>query len=229
MTITELDNDVDFHCGSTSGTYTTTAKRRNQNIAYHGVARMIWEADGSYDDSNNTDSPTSKKLLGNASGSYTIPTTALMIKGVEVKDSSGVYQKLRPITLQDLTVSPDNYMTGSGLPIEYMVEGNEIRLFPAPGTGSVTMASGMAIRLARTVTEIPVSATTSTPGFATPFHRILSYAAAIDFTQDEKQREYLIGQRDRLEKGLTRFYAKKLVEVPSRIKPAGKKRWQQYT
>jgi hypothetical protein len=228
MNITQLDADTDFLCGSTSASYSPINKRRNQNIAYQNVACMIWESDGSFDDAANSDTLVATRTLANASASYTIPTTILRIKGVEVKDSSGVFQKLRPIRLADLPVSVDNYLTGTGQPIEYALEGTQVRLFPAPGTGSVTMASGMAYRISRNVTEIPVSATTAEPGFATPYHRILSYAAAIDFTQDENQRKFLVSQKARLENGLVRFYAKRYVEVKSSVRPAGKKVWRQY-
>jgi hypothetical protein len=228
MNISQLDLDTDFLCGSTSATYTTTNKRRNHNIAYQNVACLIWESDGSFDDANNTDTLVATRTLANASASYTIPTTALRIKSIEVKDSGGVFQRLRSIRQQDLTVSPDNYLTGTGQPIEYTLEGTQIRLFPAPGTGSVTMSSGMAIRLSRSVTEIPSSATTLEPGFATPYHRILSYAAAIDFTQDENQRKFLVAQKARLEAGLIRFYSKRYVEYKSSLRPSGKKMWRQY-
>lgn len=228
MNITQLDQDVDFLCGSTSATYTPTDKRRNMNIHYQDTARLIWESSGGFDDTNNTDGPVAYRTLGNLSASYTIPTTALRIKGIEVRDSTGTLQKLRPIKLGDLTVSPDNYLTGSGMPTEYMVEGNEIRLFPAPATDSVTMASGMAVRLSRAVTELPVSATTETPGFATPFHRILSLATAVDFTQDKDQAARLEGQKTKLQQGLTRFYSKHIEEYKSILKPSGKNRWRQY-
>jgi hypothetical protein len=228
MNFIQIDADTHFLAGSTSASYSPINMRRNHNIANQNVATLIWESSGSFDDSNNTDSPVAYRTLANLSATYTIPTTALRIKGIEVKDSSGVYQKLSPVSLTELNVSPDNYMTGSGMPTQYMLEGNEIRLFTAPGTGSVTMASGMAIRLSRVGTEIPVSATTAEPGFASPFHRILSYAAAIDFTKDEQQRKFLVAQRTRLENGLIRFYSKKNVEYKTAIRPANKKVWRNY-
>lgn len=228
MNISSIDADVDFLCGSTSATYTPINKRRNMNIAYQNVACMIWEADGSFDDANNTDTLVASRTLANASASYSIPTTVLRIKGIEVKDGGGVYQKLTPVRLTDLGVSPDNYMTGSGMPVEYMLEGTQIRLFPAPGTGSVTMSSGMAIRVSRNVNEIPVSATTAEPGFAASYHRILSYAMALDYSRDENDRKAWIAQKARLEAGLTRFYSKRYVELPSSVRPANRKNWRQY-
>lgn len=230
MNVTNLKSDIDFLCGSTSATYPDADKIRNINISYHDIATLIWESDGTwaYDDSNNTDAPVAYRTVANASASYTIPTTALRVEQVEIKDGNGDWQKLRPISLHDITISPEEYLTGTGTPIEYMLNGNEIRLFPAPGTGSVTMSSGMAVRLSRGVTEIATTASTYTPGFATPYHRILSLAAAIDFTHDPSQRQLLVVQKDRLEKGLTRFYSKRGSEFKTTIKPAGKKRWRNY-
>ena len=230
MNITNLDLDTDFLCGSTSATYSSTNKRRNQNIAYQDVARLIWESDGTwnYDDSNNTTAPVAYRTVANASATYLVPTTAIRIESVEIKDSSGAWQKLKPITYSELTVSPENYFTGAGLPIQYALEGNEIRLFPAPGTGSVTMSSGMAVRLSRAVTELAVTATTGEPGFPSAFHRLLSCAAALDFTQDESQRKYLQVMKARLEQGLIRFYSKRADEFPTRITPGAKKYRRQY-
>lgn len=125
-------------------------------------------------------------------------------------------------------MSPEEFLTGGGLPIYYRLEGNEINLYPAPATNYTTMSSGMMVRLSRAVTEMAVTASTSEPGFATPFHRILSLAAAIDFEQEAKQREFLAGQKQRLEMGLTRFYSKRGAEYKSKIKPAFKRRWKSY-
>jgi hypothetical protein len=226
MNLGDLKSDVNFLCGSTSATYLNSDKVRNMNVAYQDVARLIWESDGtwSYDDSNNTDTPRAFRTIANASASYLIPTTALRIKDVEVKNASGDWFVMKPITLDEMQISPDEWLTGTGMPLYYQLEGNEIRLFPAPGTGYTTMASGMSVRLSRAVTELGVSATSTVPGFATPFHRILSYAAAIDFTQDNQQRQFLAIQKDRLEKGLTRFYSKRTEDAPARIRPLKRRR-----
>lgn len=204
---------------------------RNVNIAYHDVARIIWESDGvwNYDDSNNSTGPVAYRTLGNASASYVIPTTALRIEAVEVKDNSGDWHKMTPLSLADFTISPEEYLSSPGMPAHYMLEGNEIRLIPPPGTSSVTMSSGMAVRLSRAVTELATTATTTEPGFAVPFHRILSFSAALDFVQDEQHRKFLAGQKARLENGLIRFYSKRASEYRTQVRPAGKKRWRNYT
>ncbi len=230
MNIQNLKDDVDFLCGSTSATYSNVNKVRNMNIAYHDIARLVWESDGgwSYDDSNNTDAPIAYKTLGNASASYTIPTTALRIEGIEVKDNGGDWKKILPITYHELSQAPQEFLSGGGFPIYYQLKGNEINLFPSPTTSYVTLASGMLVRLSRVPTELVATATTTTPGFATPFHRILSLAAAIDFIQDSNQRQFLAIQKDRLEKGLIKFYSKRADEFKSSLTSTGKKTWRQY-
>lgn len=230
MNLQNLKDDTDFLCGSTSGTYSNANKVRNMNVAYHDVARLIWESDGvwSFDDSNNTNAPVAYRTVANASASYLVPTTALRIEGVEIKDGNSNWTKLTPVSYHDLTVSPEEFLSSTGLPTYYQLEGNEIRLYPPPGTGYVTMSSGMAVRLSRGVTELNATATTTTPGFATPFHRILSLAAAIDFTQDEQQRRFLITQKTRLEQGLSRFYSRRGAELKTKVNPSGRKAWRQY-
>jgi len=230
MNITNLDADVHFLCGSTSATYPVADIRRNMNIAYQDVARQIWESDGtwSFDDANNTDLPVAYRTMADASGTYLIPTTAQRVEQVEIKDGNANWVKLKPISNQDLVISPEEYLTGGGTPLYYMLQGTQIRLFPAPATGDVTMSSGMAVRLARNVTEIAVTATTTTPGFATPFHRILSLAVSIDFVRDPGDRQLLAVQKDNLERAMATFYSKRGEEYKTRIKPAGKSRWKQY-
>jgi hypothetical protein len=230
MNLQNLKADVNFLCGSTSATYPDADKVRNMNVAYQDVARLIWESDGawSFDDNNNTDYPIAYRTIANASGTYLIPTNAQRIESVEIKDANGQWLRLKPLDYVDLPVAPSEYLTGTGTPIYYHLEGTQIELKPTPGTGYVTMTSGMAVRLNREVTELAVTATTTTPGFATAFHRILSLAASIDFIQDNQQRQFLAAQKARLEQGLVRFYSKRGDEMRSRVVPAIKKRWKMY-
>lgn len=230
MNVTQLLAETDFNCGSTSATFPVSDKIRLFNNAYHDVARLIWSSDSTYtwDESNYTDGPVATRTVANASATYLIPTTAIRIRGVEIKDAGGNWYKLTPLDYSTLDVSPESYLTGTGLPVQYSIQGNEIRLFPAPGTGYVTMSSGMAVRLSRNVTEIATSATTMTPGFPASFHPILSYAASMAFTQDDKQRQFLAVQKDRLEKGLTNFYGHRVNDYKSAIRPSGRRNWRQY-
>lgn len=232
MNVTELDADVDFLCGSTSATYSPTNKRRNMNIAYRDVARLIWESDGgwTYDDSNATDLPIATTTLVDAQRDYSMPTDAMRVRRLEVLDSAGNYIKLRPLDMNEVQTGMDEFLGGeNGLPLFYELVGRSILLYPTPASGDVTLAAGLKIYTDRDVTDLAVTATTTEPGFASPFHRILSYAAAIDFSRDDKERQFLMVQKDRLEQGMIRFYSKAAAEIKTRMKPSGKKKWSQYT
>lgn len=229
MNITNLKADTDFLCGSTSATYPDADKIRNFNVHYHDTARMIWESDGSwwFDDANNSDLPVAYRTVANASGAYLIPTSAIRVEGVEIKDNAGDWTKLKPITYHEMSLSPEEFLSTPGLPVYYELQGTQIRLYPAPGTGYVTMTSGMAVRLNRNVTEFPVTAASVEPGFPAAFHRILSIGASMDFIKDTGELNKLANQKARLEKGLCTFYSKRGADFKTVIKPKSPK-WRNY-
>ena len=145
-----------------------------------------------------------------------------------IKNSAGDWIKLKPFDIHDTALAPEEYLGTAGMPIYYDVIGSSLMLYPKPSSGYVTLASGLAVYIQRDVTEFATSATTQTPGFATPFHRILSYAVALDFEQDASKRQYLAVQKARLEDGLKRFYSKRGTEITTNIKPASRKSWRQF-
>jgi len=231
LNLTQLKQDCHFLCGSTSGTYPDTDLVRNINIAYQDTARLVWSSAGGwqFDDSNATTLPIAKTTMVHNQKDYTLPATTQKIEQVIVQDKDGGWNKLTPIDIHDKTVPLDEYSSGNGLPLYYDLVGRSIMLYPSPGSAYCTMASGLGVYVSRDVTEFATTATTTIPGFATPFHRILSYAAAIDFSQDSNQRQMLVSQKDRLEKGLIKFYSDREVEGNVSVKPRHKKYWKQYT
>jgi len=230
MNIAALRLDAHFLAGSTSGVYSDINLTRNINVAYHDVARMIWESsDGwQFDDSNAADLPIATTSLVASQQDYTLPSTALKLERVEVLNSAGDYVKLKQFDIHDLEQGLTEFQGTAGLPMYYDIVGSSIMLYPAPGTGFVTLASGLKIVVGRSVTEFAVTATTTEPGFAAPFHRILSYAAAMDYVKDEREVERLARQKQRLEDGLQRFYGHRNVERRSSIRPRTRKRANQY-
>lgn len=231
MNVTNLKLDTHFLCGSTSATYTDANMIRNFNVAYNDVARIIWEsADGwQYDDSNATTLPVAEATLVHNQQDYGLPSTSQRVQRVEVKDSGGDWQKLSQIDIHDISIAAPEFNETAGLPRYYDIVGRSLLLYPKPSSAYVTLASGLAVYVDRNVTEFPVTATTTEPGFAAPFHRILSYAAALDFVQDSTQRKFIAEQKERLERGLVRFYSKRHVERKASIIPSGKKNWRRYT
>lgn len=217
--------DINFLCGTTTATYPLADIVRNVNVAYLDVTRLIWEsADGwQFDDSNNSDLPIATRTLTHNTQSIQIPSTARKIERIEVKDKGGTFQLLKQIDLRDINVATTNYLTPGGMPIYYDLRGNFIDFYPSPLSGSVTLTSGMKVYLNRDVTLFTTASTTAAPGFVPSFHRILSYSAAIDFTQDNSQKNYWLAQKQNLVQGLIKFYGSRNVELPKKIQPLLKK------
>ena len=227
-----LIQDVDFLCGSTSASYAVADKTRNINVAYNSVSRLIWDAadDWQYDDSNATDLPKVLRTMGHASASYQVPSTSQRIERVEAKSSDGNWRKLIPIDYRDITVSLDEYHETAGMPIYYDLVGNYLTLYPAPSSAYATLSSGLTLRVSRDVTEFPTTATTTSPGFAKQFHRILSISASMDYlgVVDQSQVRLLAQMKDGIEKAIKQFYSSRQAESRTQVRPYGKRRWRQY-
>ena len=217
--------DIDFLCGTDTNSYPTNDKIRNLNQAYHDVTQMIWDCDGNweYDDSNKSDMPIATAPLVNGQQDYEIPTSAQRVERVEVLDINNNYQLLKPIDKHDIGVALDEFRETDGLPQYYDMVGRSIFLYPAPSTSDVVSAKGLKLHFDRDVTEFsasPASALPITsPGFATQFHRILSYSVALDFEEDAGKRANLVRRKDSLEQGLKSFYGKRHNSYRTRIKP----------
>jgi hypothetical protein len=222
--------DVDFLCGSTSGSYPVNDKVRNINQAYHDITRLIWECvdDWQYDDSNKTTLPVAYTTLVDGQKDYEIPSDAQKIRRIEVKNSAGDWIKLTPIDYRDINEAlPENLET-NGMPIYYDLVGRSIMLYPTVSDDYVTLASGMAAYVDRDVDLFTSASTTATPGFAPQFHRLLSIDAALNFEKDVNQQKLLIEMKRDLTSGLKRFYNSREVERRAELRPATKNYQRQY-
>ncbi len=100
-----------------------------------------------------------------------------------------------------------------------------IILYPTPvsGAAGVTLVSGLRVYFDRDITLFTTASTTATPGFATPFHRILSYSSAIDFTKDNTIMQRWLLQKKQLMDGLIQFYSRREIEQTPKMRPLSKK------
>lgn len=217
MNFTNLKADCRFLCGATSATYLDADITRNLNNAYQHAATIIWQSADGWQYSNGS----AKSTLTHNTQSYTLPTTAQKIQRVEVKDTAGIWHKLTPIDSSDINVALPEFQKTIGLPIYYDLVDTSVFLYPTPSSAYTTMSSGVAFYMDKDVTEFATSATTTSPGFSPAFHRILSYAAAIDFIQDQGERDRLIALKSQLEQNMRNLYSKRNIERPSRIRPRG--------
>jgi hypothetical protein len=225
-----LVQDIDFLSQTNSDTYPLADKVRNINNAYYNVNRLIWEvADGwQYDDTNKTDLPIATTTLTHNQKNYTIPSTAQRIQRIEVKDQHGDWSLLSQIDIHDLDSSINEYLETAGLPQHYDIIGDSVFLYPSPSSAYVAGSDDMQIYFDRCITEFTTASTTSSPGFAAPFHRILSLSAAIDNEKDSQKLQRMVSEKSDLVAGLKRFYSNRNVERRPSIRPVARKYWRQY-
>jgi len=206
--------DIDYILfGSSTATspYAIADKTRNINNAYDKVVSLILQADGrwEWDDNNKTDLPIGTTSLVADQQDYEMSAaTFLKILKVEIKDSSGNWKVLSPISLDDKTTqSITDYKSTAGTPEEYDKLGNSIFLFPKPSYAS---SGGLKIFYQRNVTHFAADDTTDVPGFAENFHRLLSYGAAFDYAvahQMTRKISILKPLITEMERDLIKFYS----------------------
>lgn len=197
--------DITFWTGMDTTQYATADRTRNVNRHYLDVVRAILECDAAweFDDTDKTDLPTLTTTLVSGQKDYelpksltTNPTTLqggatagaiLKIHRVEVLDSAGIWSKLEQLDQREIGVALDEFQKNSGIPRFYDPRGGSIFLYPAPLTGMVTLTAGLKIYISREPYTFLAADTTREPGFAEPFHRILSYGAAFDWFMAKNQ------------------------------------------
>lgn len=175
--------DIDGLLGTDSTSYPLASKLRNINLAYYDVVSDILSAQSNWewDDTNKTDFPIGTTTLVNGQRDYSLPTDIVKLLRVEILNSSGDYVKLQQFDETQTDVALTELSPVDGIPQYYREIGNSIELYPSPATGSVTMALGLKVYYQRTITEFTNADASLTPGFAAPYHRILSLSAAYDY------------------------------------------------
>lgn len=192
---------IDFLCNSTDTSYPRLEKTREVNEALKSIVGEIIFHDGTWqmDDPNQTDYPRGTTTLVEGQQLYSFATEYLSIEMVEILDKDGyTYKKIDPLDPSELgDLSPDEYfgLTAAntpvkGFPTHYDKVGRHMRLYPAPTSTSVTLASGIRISFQRNpVVFTAVSTTandTTEPGLAVE-HDILAYMAALPYCQIYKK------------------------------------------
>ena len=195
MTISSIETLTRFLTNTDTNSLTASNLLILENKYYEEVVgRIISETAGAkwqFGDFNYTAFPTFTFNLSDGVQSYDlndINTAPLTIMGVEVADSGGIYRPLHRITLKDiysLEIAQSEYQKTSGLPREYEIRDNLIVLYPAPATANVTLTNGIRVFYLRTAdvfTSAQVTTGTKQPGFPAPWHDLLSYGPAYDYS-----------------------------------------------
>jgi len=227
---TGLVEEADFICNTDSVSYPTAQKARNANRWLYKVVVNIMKAQGKkwrYDDPNNSGNATTTDNLVDTQARYTLPTSILTLDSVEVLDSGGNARRLKFLTLDDMKTTVTDYKTADGLPREYRLEGEDIILEPAVAASDVTLADGLIYHYTREVDGFAATDTTQEPGFAEPFHRIISLGMAYDWLlvngpldkADRVRQEIEVLMAD-----LREFYSDRARDAKASIQPAHRQR-----
>ena len=221
-------DEINKLCDSTLTSYPLTDMTRRVNAAYEQVVSWILNADGTwnFDDSNNTTLPEGTTTLVAGQGDYSFPDTFLEIKWVKVLNLDGKnWTELIPIDQSQTDFPLENLRVVNGFPQWYAKIGTTVRLYPNPLAGALTFTNGLAVGFDRTASLFTTSDTTKYPGFASPFHIILAYMAALPYCESYKQSRVAIYQAkiQQFEQDIISFYGhrerdKRKVMYPNQVR-----------
>lgn len=200
MTISDINSEIRDLCDADSTSLTNATLLRRVNSALEELVADVINADGTwqYDDTNYTDHPRGTGTLVEGQEDYAFTSEYLQIEAVDVKNLDGKFQRLLPVDHHDLDgIAPDEHWgtDSSGNPLKGMPEyfdqnGDTIRLYPAPTSTAVTLASGLRVWFKRTAdifTSAQVTTGTKTPGLPSTHHVLLAYMAAIPYCMSYKK------------------------------------------
>lgn len=175
--------------GGISGNATLLKQMTAQiNLAMSEIWHTMWsyQAGWQYDDANQTDLPQATANLQDGIAKVALPTDALTVNRIEIKDKEGNFYKITPITERQIGGAIPEFFETAGMPLYYRLLGRTIELFPAPATAQVTLTSGMKVYFDRTGVAFASTDTTDTPGFSGEYHDLVPIKASIKWLQVHK-------------------------------------------
>lgn len=235
-----LIEDITFLTGMDTTAYATADRTRNINRWYYNVFAAILEVEGGweFDDTDKTDLPVLTTNMVASQQDYELPKSVttnpttlqggatsgaiMKIHRVEVKDANGLWVKLKQLDQREVKGALTEYKKTPGMPSEYDVRGGSLFLFCPPAAANTTLTAGLKIYIAREVYTFLASDTTREPGFAEPYHRVLSLGAAFDWFTAKMQPDraaMVKGQIDELMADLKRFYGRRNADKVPRLNP----------
>ena len=196
--------EIDGLCDSDTTSYPVADKTRRVNSALEQVVGWIINSDGTWqwDDSNYTDLPVGTQTLVAGQSAYTFNDKFLQLIEVQVKDDEGNFKIIYPIDQKEYSNEfplEEDFET-DGFPQYYdKISDDTIKFYPAPSAADCTLASGLKIKFKRTAHLFVAGDTPAVPGFASPYHVILAYMAALPYCMTYKPERIALYQNKILE------------------------------
>jgi len=226
-------SEINSICDSDNNSYTIKDKTRRFNSALEDVVgKLIVVTAGDkwhFGDSNLTALPTGLVTLVNSqeqyqllgsqiSGGTGVSTTTPLLNflGASIKDNSGIWHVLKPISLwKDLLnedIDPAEHFKTDGRPQYYELREDFLVLYPAPDNGvTVTLTSGLKVFYQRSASLFTVSDTTKVPGIPSIYHPLLCYKASLPYCISYKKDRVagVMSEINRQEKEMLDFYSQR--------------------
>lgn len=190
------------------------------NEANRKVLTVIFKSYGGwiYDDANQTDLPQAADNLVSGTAKYALPTDALTVNRVEVKDNNGNWGRVDAYSQETVTDSLTDFAGTSGTPILYRLIGNTIEFAPTPDYNST---GGFKVFFDRDSVNFAYTDTTKTPGFASTFHNALAVGASIEWIKvkqpDSKVLPSLNNDWVKYEQDISDFYISRWTDLKPKI------------
>jgi len=218
-------DDVFFITGTDAVSYPLADIARNANRHQNKAVIDILKTEGrvQFDDSNNSGLPESTFDLANGQSQYSLPTNLLKLWAIEIVDTAGNNIRLEEIDINDPMMSKTitDFQDTPGVPKYYDVRGENVFLYPAPATGSVTLTTGGKMFFVRETDPLTAADTTQEPCIPEPFHRILSVGCSMDYfmVNDLSKVDKWRGEYEQLRSELRQFSSTRNKEVIPRLIP----------
>lgn len=196
--------------------YTLEAKTRSANRWMRKIWTWIFFSYGGwqYDDGNQQDLPSATDTLTSGKTAYALPSTAITVRGVEVKDASGIWIELSPVNEEQIREigAVGEFMKTSGIPAYYQLVGNSVKLYPA---SNWTQSASFKVFFDRGSVSFASTDTTATPGFATEFHDAVPTGMASDYASRKNypNKADFINDMAMYERNIKKFYAQRYQEM----------------
>lgn len=224
MTISDINTWARFLVDASTVSYPDASLLIAVNVAYEDVVSKILSADGrwEFDDSGYTSQPIATTTLVASQQDYTFDVSHLKILRVSVLSAGSIWNELEPIDFIDIPGDPSEFYKTPGMPVLYDKQGSSLLLYPSPAAANVTLASGLKVYFQRTSDNFSAAQVTTgskTPGFASPFHVLLSYKAALVYAQAYKKDrvQIIMSEIARLETAMLAFYSKRSKDERARF------------
>ena len=216
----DIISDITWWTGANITIYPINDRTRHANLALDKAIALILQSDSKWkwDDSNHSDLPIGVAKINSGQQNYGIAgITFLTINEVQILNNAGTYDTLTAV-LEDSQEGKDIMRKkNTGTPKYYLKKGDSIFLGPTP---SSDLTNGLRVFFQRNVSYFTTSDTTKVPGFAQPFHRLISLYPSLDYLEVEEKwnRAKVVQKRiTEMEAALVAFYSSRAKDEQPKI------------